>query len=197
MLQKDSCFTMLGPMKDDHVTAGKASTRETACTSTAHAHEHRRHRHAHAGGCCDNYGHVPSDRASWLGSVLPIVACAVCPTCLGLWAPVLSAVGVGIAITETRHHVLLGVAIVVTLGVAVVRFVRTQHASSFALTILGCALLGASHLFAEENHLLPWPAIAMILGSTLWQRRLEHRAMSRAFAAKRASLFSTGADEAT
>lgn len=182
-------------MSDEHANAAKAPKRKTACTSTAQTHAHE-HRHAHAGGCCDNHGHVPSDRASWLGSVLPIIACAVCPTCLGLWAQVLSAVGIGVAITETQHHLLLGVAIVVTLGVSVVRFVRTQHRGPFALAIGGCALLGASHMFAEENHLLPWPAITTILGASLWQRRLERHGASHATERERVSAFPPSADEA-
>lgn len=171
-------------------------SRERSCTSGARGHEHRPHRHAHEDGCCGNHGHAHSDRASWWGSILPILACAVCPTCLGVWAQVFSAVGVGVAITETQHHLLLGAAIVVTLGVSVVRFVRTQLRGPFALTIIGCAFLTVSHLLAEESHLLSWLSIAVILGASLWQRRLERHGTSHVLVQGRESTFSADADEA-
>ncbi len=112
-----------------------------------------------------------------LGSILPILACALCPACIGVWAQVLSVVGIGLVITEAQHHALLAVAIAIALAMSVYRFARTRVVGPFVMTIMGSASLAGAHFFAEENHLLSWVSIAVILGASLWQRRAEHAMM--------------------
>src|SRR5438477_9553043 len=46
-------------------------------------------------------------RWGWLSGLVPILACAVCPVCLSAYATILSAFGVGFAISEGQHAILL------------------------------------------------------------------------------------------
>lgn len=166
-------------MKDHHVVQVLGTEHETSCTSRAEPARKKAH-HGHGSGCCDGHHHhhrASHERSSVLGSILPILACALCPACIGVWAQVLSVVGIGLVITEAQHHVLLAIAITVALAMSVYRFVRTRIVGPFVLTIIGCASLAGSHFFAEENHLLSWLSIAVILGASLWQRRAERSAM--------------------
>jgi hypothetical protein len=106
-----------------------------------------------------------------LGSLLPILACALCPACLGVWAQVLSFVGIGVIVTESQHHFLLGLALLVAFVTSAFAFARTRFVGPFVLTMVACFLVAGSHFFAEENHLLSWFSIAVLLGASLWQRR--------------------------
>jgi hypothetical protein len=160
-------------MKDQLVVRDPAAQHGASCATDADRTP-KADRHKHGADCCNGHHHHPQkDRTSLLGSILPIIACALCPACLGIWAQVLSIVGVGLVITETQHHVLLVVAITTAFLMSAYRFVRTSLLGPFVLTIVGCASLGASHVLAEEIHLLSWLSIAIILSASLWQRRAE------------------------
>lgn len=167
-------------MKDHHVVHDSATHHGASCAADPPLIR-KKAPHDHGSGCCGGHHHHPRtnhERSSLLGSILPILACALCPTCIGVWAQVLSFAGLGIVITEAQHHVLLVIAIVVALATSGYRFVRTRVLGPFGLTIVGCACLAASHFFAEENHLLSWLSIAVILGASLWQRRVDRTAPS-------------------
>ena len=90
---------------------------ETARPLQAHGHAH-----ATGGDPCDCVGHrmqarrSTGEKLSGLSAILPILACAVCPVCLSAYATILSALGVGLAITEGQHAILLGVAVVLALA---------------------------------------------------------------------------------
>ena len=162
----------------DHVVRHSGTESSASCTTNEASTRKKTHSHSHGSDCCDGHHHhraAGSERTSLLGSILPILACALCPACIGVWAQVLSAVGMGIVVTEAQHHVLLAVAIGVTSCMSVYRYVRTRLVGPFVLTIAGCLSLGGSHLFAEENHILSWLSIAIILCASLWQRRAERR----------------------
>jgi hypothetical protein len=167
-------------MKDELVVGDPGTLHGTSCSSDSSASSGsgqapQKAVHKHGGACCDGHHHHrhPNDRTSLLASILPIIACALCPACLGIWAQVLSVVGLGVVITETQHHVLLVVAIAIAFLMSAYRFVRTSLLGPFVLTIVGCVSLGASHVLAEENHLLSWLSIAIILSASIWQRRAE------------------------
>jgi len=146
-----------------------SDTTQTACADSTRAedsHEaccghHHRHRHAAKDG---------SARSSFLGAVLPILACAVCPTCLGAWAQALSALGVGFVVTEAQHLVLLAVAVAVTLVVSVRRYVRSHRRGPLALSIAGSVGLVASHLLGEIEA-LAWASIVVLVAASIWQHR--------------------------
>lgn len=163
----------------DHVVRHPGTESSASCTKNEISTRKKTHSHAHGSGCCAGHHHhrrARSEHTSLLGSILPILACALCPACIGVWAQVLSAVGMGFVMTEAQHHVLLAVAISVALSMSVYRYARTRFVGPFVLTIAGCLSLGGSHLFAEENHLFSWLSIAIILGASLWQRRAERGA---------------------
>ncbi|TKC99024.1 MerC family mercury resistance protein [Polyangium fumosum] len=111
-----------------------------------------------------------SGRSSFLSVVLPVLACAVCPTCLGAWAQALSALGVGFVVTEAQHHALLVVAVAVTLMVSVRRYARTHRKGPLALSLAGSVGLVASHLLGEIEA-LAWASIGVLVAASIWQHR--------------------------
>lgn len=100
-------------------------------------------------------------------------------------------------VTETQHHVLLGVALGIAFVTGAIAFVRTRFFGPFALTSLGCALVAASHFFAEENVALSWFSIAVLLGASLWQRCKERASTHEELAALPNSTFASPSREAT
>ncbi len=163
----------------DRVVHSFETDHGASCTLDAELAQPEAH-HEHGSSCCDDHHHpqrARHERSSILGSILPILACALCPAHVGVWAQATSMVGVGLVITETQHHVLLAVAIAAALALCLYRFVRTRIVGPFVLTIAGCAAFAGSHLFAEENHLASWLSMAVILVASLWQRHAERAAM--------------------
>lgn len=125
--------------------------------------------HAHA---CDCAGHRRQQQAAarpdhgvW-ATLLPLVACAFCPACLSLWATILSALGVGFALSESQHRVALLVAVGVALGAGLWRARITQRLAPLGLSALGCALLLLHEFWLERGPLLVC-AIALLLASTV------------------------------
>jgi hypothetical protein len=143
------------PARLEH-RAQAEDSHEACC---AHHHHHRRHAVKEESG-----------RSSFFGAVLPVLACAVCPTCLGAWAQALSALGVGFVVTEAQHHVLLVVAVAVTLVVSVHRYVRSRRKGPLALSLAGSVGLVASHLFGEIEA-LAWASIVVLVAASIWQHR--------------------------
>ena len=160
----------------------------------AHGHEHGHghgHGHAHDGHGHDGHAHakkaaVADDcsncaahrprtaaetaRWGWLSGLIPILACALCPVCLSLYATILSAFGVGFAITEGQHAVLLFVAVAAAILAGGFRARVTRRFGPLGLTTLGCMLL----IFADvlhENRPLSLVGIAMLVASMIWDRR--------------------------
>ena len=106
--------------------------------------------------------------------MLPVLACAVCPTCLGAWAQALSAVGAGFVITETQHLVLLVIAVAVTLFVSGRRYARSRRKGPLGLALAGSVGLVASH-FLGENQALAWSSIVVLVAASIWQERARSR----------------------
>ncbi|MDI1436153.1 MerC domain-containing protein [Polyangium sorediatum] len=136
----------------------------------------------HHAGCCGGHPSkartTTPGRSSFLGAVLPVLACAVCPTCLGAWAQALSALGVGFVVTETQHLILLVAAVVITLAVSGRRYARSRRAGPLVLSLAGSTGLVASHVLGEIQ-VLAWSSIAVLVAASIWQERARPRQTAR------------------
>lgn len=111
-------------------------------------------------------------------SVVPILACAVCPACLAAYAKVLSFVGIGVSLSESTHLLVLVVAIGVSLVVSAWRAWRLRRMGPLAISVVGGGLLVLSHAL-DENPLLLWSGVAVLLGGGLWERQVWRRFRAR------------------
>jgi hypothetical protein len=94
--------------------------------------------------------------------LLPILLCAFCPACLGVWAPLLGALGWGVPWGEATHGVALGVGIAFALSLTAWRARKHRRFAPLLLTLLGSAFLVLSHVLGD------WlPATVVGLGSLL------------------------------
>lgn len=133
------------------------------------------------GADCDCAGHrlqarnKEGGKATILATILPILACALCPVCISTYAAVLSALGVTLAFTEGQHALLLGIAVVAALGVGIWKAQRSRRYGALALTALGCGLLVLSQAF-NDNRVLGLGGIAALIGSLVFERVQARRA---------------------
>jgi ABC-type nickel/cobalt efflux system permease component RcnA len=152
-----------------------------ACTPRIMGLDH--HHHA-----CDCAAHRHAAKGSgdartgtW-ETILPILACAVCPACMATYAKVLSLVGVSVGLSELHHTVVLAVAIAVSTLVSAWRSLRTRRVWPVAFAVLGSSLVIAGHV-RGELHALEWTGVLVLLGSGL----AEHFRLRKLAAARRAS----------
>ncbi|WP_375759002.1 MerC family mercury resistance protein [Corallococcus exercitus] len=117
---------------------------------------------------------VPGSR--W-AALAPILACAVCPACLATYAKVLSFLGVGVSLTESTHHLLLVIAVGVSLGASAWKALRLHRWGPLLVTVLGCALLVTGHAL-DEDPVLTWGGVAVLLGGALWERQAWRRGVA-------------------
>jgi hypothetical protein len=117
---------------------------------------------------------VPGSR--W-AALAPILACAVCPACLATYAKVLAFLGVGMSLTETTHQLMLVVAVGVALVASAWKAWRLRRWGPLLVTALGCALLVAGHAL-DENPVLTWGGVAVLLSGGLWERQVWRRAVA-------------------
>lgn len=108
----------------------------------------------------------PAPRESHFSSILPALACAVCPACIASYSSALSAVGISATLGEAYHHHFLAVAMLVTLGLQSHRAYRTRRLAPLAIAALGCALLMLGHLL-DEMPVLVWGGVAVLLGGSV------------------------------
>jgi hypothetical protein len=145
------------------------------------SHSHAEHDHPHppvaaADDCSSCVAHrprAPIDRTArwgWLSGIVPILACALCPVCLSAYATILSAFGVGFALSEGQHAILLIVAVVAALASGAWRARMTRRFGPLGLTALGCTLLIFADLL-HENRPLSLIGIALLIASMIWDRR--------------------------
>jgi hypothetical protein len=125
---------------------------------------------------CDCHG--PAARRAAAGAppatiwsaIVPILACALCPACLPLYANLLAALGLGFAMTEGEHHVLLAAAVIVAVGYGAWRALRTHRILPFAVSAGGCGLMVAGHALGEVGF-LSWLGVAVLLAGGWVERR--------------------------
>lgn len=109
---------------------------------------------------------APTPRESLFSSILPALACAVCPACLATYSSALSAVGVSATLGEAYHHYFLAVAMLVTLGLQSHRAYRTRRVAPLAIASLGCGLMTLGH-FLDEMPVLVWGGVFVLLGGSI------------------------------
>jgi hypothetical protein len=90
----------------------------------------------------------------------------VCPACLAFWKPLLSIVGVTLALNENQHAWLLYGALVFAFGAAVWDFRRSGAFLPFGLTIAGGGLMIVSHL-AGDAPALEWTGVLVMATAML------------------------------
>ncbi len=123
--------------------------------------------HGH-GAACDCGRHTPREAASsgaW-SVLLPILACAVCPACLATYAKLLSLVGVSLGFDEALHQLLMGVALVISVGVSAWRSWRTGRAWPVLIAACGAALVAGGHLLGDL-HAVEWAGVFVLLAGGL------------------------------
>lgn len=128
---------------------------------------------AHRRGAIELGGEEGRDAPPSLwASILPVLACAVCPACIASYSSALSAVGISATLGEAYHHYFLAVALLVTLGLQAYRAHRTQRRAPLVAAIVGSTLLVGGHAlddsgFAAWSPLLVWAGVAVLLGSSI------------------------------
>lgn len=121
------------------------------------------HEHGHA---CDCAAHraptaTPPNAGLW-STILPVLACAVCPACLTTYAKLFSVLGVGLGLSEFHHLVLLVIAISASIGVSAWRSWRTRRVWPIAIALTGSALVATGH-FARGLHVVEWAGVLLLL----------------------------------
>jgi hypothetical protein len=122
------------------------------------------HRH-HVDCDCEHHraGAPPAEggASGWVASILPVLACAVCPACLSAYAKIFSALGVGLVLTETQHTVIMTIAVVSSVAVSTWRSVRSRRVWPLAVSLSGATLVVAGHL--SELAAAEWAGVLVLL----------------------------------
>lgn len=118
--------------------------------------------------------HNDSPSRGWLSLLVPAIACAICPACLGVWAPLLTTLGVGIVLTEGQHGTLLVLAVALSIGLAAIRVNRGGALAPFSMTATGGAILIAGH-WLQESRWLSLLAVSFLVGGSLFARHSNRR----------------------
>src|SRR5690606_5161320 len=58
-----------------------------------------------------------SARSGWVGALLAVLACALCPACLTTYAKLLSVLGMGVGLDAAAHERLLPAALVASIAI--------------------------------------------------------------------------------
>ncbi len=140
--------------------------------------------HHHGSDCGCTAHHAPPARSPRLwGALLPVLACAVCPTCVATYAKLFSLAGVGLQLSERQHTLLLAVALAASIGASAFRAWRARRAWPLAVALVGAALLLAGHQLGEAAW-LEWAGVLTLLAGGL----VEHFRLRRARNAPHAAL---------
>lgn len=137
------------------------------------------HHHGSSCGCTAHRVEREAGRGARLAALLPVLACAVCPACLSLYAKVLATLGVGFALTESQHQGILAVAVTASLLVSAARSWRSGRLWPVAVAGLGCALLVLGHALGDARW-LEWSGVLVLLIGGIREQRVARRAAERA-----------------
>lgn len=131
--------------------------------------------HTHGADCACH--HPPRAPQTWWAQVLPALACAACPACMAVWKPLLSVIGVTLALSEGEHEALLYASLAVALAVGAWDLWRSTLKTPFVLTAVGAALMVSSHL-AGDVAVLEWTGMVVMVASVFarWVIRARLRA---------------------
>jgi hypothetical protein len=125
---------------------------------------------------CDAHRAIISRRAarpgrpSMLIALLPLLACAFCPACLTLWAPLLASLGLGFALPEAVHPAGIAIAVLVALAPAALRARRAKVWRPLLLVAAGAAVLVATHTLGGGRFVELLGALSFVFGSFLERR---------------------------
>ena len=98
---------------------------------------------------------------------------------MSTYAKVFATVGVGAALSERQHLVLLAVAVAASIAVSAYRTWRTQRAWPLLVALGGCGLLVAGHLLSAAW--LEWSGMGtLVVGGLLEQRAARRHASGAA-----------------
>jgi hypothetical protein len=119
-------------------------------------------------------GHPRSHVASGLwATVVPVLACAVCPACVSTYAKVFATIGVAAALSERQHLALLVFAVITSVAVSAYRSWRSRRAWPVLVAVAGCTFLSAGHLL--EANALEWLGMAILIIGGMLERRATRR----------------------
>ncbi len=107
-----------------------------------------------------------SDKSGLWSAIVPVLACAVCPACLTMYAKLLSVAGVGFQLSEGQHLAILVVAIASSVGMSAWRGWRTKRSWPISVALAGSALVMVGHLI-ENLHTFEWAGMAILLAGGL------------------------------
>jgi hypothetical protein len=136
----------------------------------------------HAVDCDCGHDHAPRETTpeekvgAW-ASVLPLLACAVCPACLSAYAKVFSAFGVGLFLSETQHAVIMAVAVSSSVLVSGWRSMRSGRRWPLAVSLTGSALVVSGHLV--EVTAMEWFGVLVLLVGGLVEMPLLRKLVRR------------------
>jgi hypothetical protein len=107
---------------------------------------------------------------SLLTLLLPLVACAFCPACLTLWAPLLASLGLGFALPEAVHPAGIAIAVLVALAPAARRAQRAKVWPPLVFVAAGAVLFLATHALGNGRLVELIGAVSLVFGSVLERR---------------------------
>jgi len=123
-------------------------------------------------GHCEAPAASPGRGRSGWATLAPVLACLVCPACLSTWAKLLAFAGVGLALSEGQHLVLLLAACAVALVFTVRATLRGGSRWALAGTAAGVVLLMVAHVSGDAAP-LEWVGMALLVLSGFADRVLQ------------------------
>lgn len=127
----------------------------------------------HSASCdCPAHAKKASPGASWWSTLLPALACAVCPACLSTYAKLLSVAGVGFGLSELEHQLLMFGAVSASVSISVWRSYRARRVWPLAVALLGATLVMSGHLLGEVAWLEVSGVLVMLSGALIEHFRL-------------------------
>lgn len=123
---------------------------------------------AHACDCAVHRSTSAPVGAGLWATLLPVLACAVCPVCLATYAKLFSVFGIGFGLSELHHSILLAFAIGLSLAVSAWRSYRTHRIWPVAIAFAGSLLVSVGH-FAGDLAALEWAGVLVLLAGGLYE----------------------------
>jgi len=102
-------------------------------------------------------------------SILPALACAVCPACMATYAKLFSVLGVGWGLSELQHTLLLIVAITSSVGLSAWRSWRTGRRWPLGVALTGSALVASGHIL-RDLHVVEWAGVLVLFAGGLTEQ---------------------------
>ena len=129
-------------------------------------------RHGKSCSCPAHQSPSRAEGGSLWATLLPLLACAVCPACLTTYAKVFAMLGIGFGLTTAAHEALLFAAVCSSVAVSAWRAWKTRRFWPLMIALLGSSLLLLGH-FLGDLHGVEWAGLLiLLLGGVTEQLRL-------------------------